>query len=114
MEKFAHQIADWLLTVLIAACPAMLGATVAMLYEKGLTWSDRFVRLAVGVVVNFFVSNVLLAIWPALAPAAVQAISFVFGLIAFRAVPPFITASADRLAELPGVVLDRILPRKVK
>lgn len=90
--------------------PSALGAAVSLAYEPGLTWSQRFVQLSVGVCVSYFVGGAVhgLTDWSAF---VLQAIQFVTGMIAYRATPRVTQALVERLVALPGALLDRVLPR---
>lgn len=99
------------LAFLSGLTPAALGAAVSLMFEKGLTWSDRFMRLAVGIIVSWFAARVAGALWK-LDPFVLQGISFTIGMIAFKATPPFISNASDVIAGLPGIVRDRFLPKK--
>jgi hypothetical protein len=50
MLKHLAPVWDWIVTLAIGLSPAALGALVAVSYERGLTWADRFTQFAVGVV----------------------------------------------------------------
>ncbi len=68
----------------------------------------------VGIVVSYFMTNAVGAMI-SLHHFVAQAIGFVFGMIAFKAAPGFITGCSAVLAELPGKLSERLLaliPRK--
>ena len=54
-------------TVAAGLVPSALGAAVSLAYEPGLTWSQRFVQLSVGVCVSYFVGGAVhgLTAWSA-------------------------------------------------
>jgi len=114
MDKYLHQLFETFLAFLGGLTPAALGAAVSLAYEKGLTWSDRFVQFAVGVCVSYFAGGVIAAIWPwkPIDPFVLQGITFTLGMIAFKATPRFISSASDVVAGLPGDILRRIFPRK--
>jgi hypothetical protein len=101
---------DALLTLLAGLAPGALGAAVGMAWKKGLTWRDRFVQLAVGIVVSWFATRALGAIYPHWDPFVLQAAAFTVGMIAFEATPRFIAAAADAIASIPARLADRFLP----
>ena len=113
MEKHLAQIWEAVTTVATGLSPAALGALVAVSYEKGLTWIERFTQFAVGVIVSYFATLVVGAL-AALDPFVLQGISFSVGMVAFKAAPRFISGTAEVLGSLPREILDRILPSKRK
>lgn len=114
MEKFSHQLLDMFISLLIGLTPAALGAGVSLMYEKGLTWGDRFARLAVGVTVSWFTSRAVGALWPwqPIDPFVLQGITFTLGMIAYKATPPFISSASTIVAGLPAAIAERFLPAK--
>ncbi|WCM29186.1 hypothetical protein NDN01_10000 [Sphingomonas sp. QA11] len=114
-ELFAAMV-----TFVAGLTPAALGAAVSLAYERGLTWRDRFIQFAVGVVVSYFAGGVTAVIWAfffknAIDPFVLQGFQFTFGMIAFKATPQFITAASEAIAGLPSMVRDRLvtwLPKK--
>lgn len=113
MHKILAQLWEWFTTVAIGLSPAALGSLVAVSYEKGLTWADKFTQFAVGVVVSYFATRVVGAFFD-LDPFVLQGVSFSLGMIAFKAAPRFISGAADVFGSLPGEIRDRILPAKRK
>lgn len=97
-----------LVTIATGLTPGALGAAVGLVWRKGLTWRDRFTQLAVGIIVSWFVTRALGAIWR-LDPFVLQAISFTTGMIAFEATPRFIAAASDVVASLPTILRDRLV-----
>lgn len=114
MEKPLHQMLEAFVALLVGLTPAALGAAVSLAYEKGLTWSERFVQFAVGVCVSYFAGNLIGALWPwkPIDPFVLQGITFTLGMIAFKATPRFTAAAADAVAEIPVRLRDRFLPPK--
>lgn len=108
MDKHLAQIWDAIVTFAGGLTPAALGALVAVSYEKGLTWADRFTQFAVGVCVSYFTTRALGALWP-LDPFVMQGVSFSVGMIAFKSAPRFITSAADVIGSLPAFLRDRVL-----
>ena len=111
MEKLIHEIGAALLSFLVGLTPAAFGAAVSLAYETGLTWSRRFVQMSVGIIVSYFSTNAIAAIWPQ-DPFVIQAIGFVVGMIAFKATPRFIEGLVEKVALLPAAIFDRVLPAK--
>lgn len=108
MDKLFHELTATILTVLAGLVPAALGAAVSLAYESGLTWSRRFAQMSVGIVVSYFATGAIGAVF-GFGPFVLQAIGFVVGMIAFKATPKFITACSDALASAPSRFVDRIL-----
>lgn len=81
--------------------PGALGAIVATAYEKGLTWGQRFLQLAVGIVVSYYVGAAFSAVFGA-SDFLRQGVSFTAGMIAYKAVPVFIQNWVSTAAEVPG------------
>jgi hypothetical protein len=105
-----HSIIDSVLAFLAGITPAALGAGISLLYEKGLSWGDRFARLAVGITVSWFASGIFAALcrflWKVELDAFVlQGVGFVFGMIAYKATPGFITSASTAVAGIPGAIL---------
>jgi hypothetical protein len=108
MDKQLHAIIDPALAFLVGLSPAALGAAVSLAYEKGLTWTERFVQFAVGTCVSFFVSRAIGGMVK-LDPFVLQGIGFTVGMIAFKAAPKFISSCSDVVATLPAGLRDAIL-----
>ncbi len=104
MAKLQHLV-DVVFAFLVGLAPAALGAAVSLAYETGLTWADRFVRLAVGTVVSFFASRVVGAVLT-LDPFVLQGVGFTLGMIAFKATPRFASGMSDLVAEIPARLRD--------
>lgn len=111
MDKHLAQIWEAVTTLAVGLSPAALGALVAVSYEKGLTWADRFTQFAVGVVVSYFTTRVIGAI-AHLDPFVLQGVSFSIGMVAFKAAPRFISGAADVFGSLPGEVRDFIFRKR--
>lgn len=111
MEKHFEQLLDSILALVVGLTPAALGAAVSLAYEKGLTWSERCVQFAVGIVVSWFASRAIGAIMT-LSPFVLQGVTFTLGMIAFRAVPRFMSSCSDAIATLPTDLRSRIFPKK--
>lgn len=110
----AQILLDTLLTFLGGLVPGALGAAVSLAWEKGLSWTDRFVQFSVGVVVSYFAGGVIGALWPwkPIDPFVLQGVTFTLGMVAFRAAPRMASNLVDVLAELPGALRFFIPKRK--
>ena len=111
MEKHLEQLLDSTLALLLGLTPAALGALVSLAYEKGLTWTDRFVQFSVGVCVSWFASRALGAM-VTLDPFVLQGVTFTLGMIAFKSVPKFASSCSDILVGLPADLRARFFPPK--
>jgi len=111
MLKHLVPVWDWIITVGTGLSPAALGALVAVSYERGLTWADRFTQFAIGVVVSYFSTRVV-GVLLAPDPFVLQGISFSIGMVAFKAAPRFISGAADAVATLPADLISRFLPKR--
>jgi hypothetical protein len=114
MENKLLALADAFLTLLSGLFPGAIGAAVGMAWRKGLTWRERFVQLAVGIVVSWFVTRAIGALWPLWFrhepdPFVMQAIAFTIGMIAFEATPRFIAGASDVIGGLPALIRDRLI-----
>ena len=105
MDKNLHHLLDVVLSFVAGLTPEALGAAVSLAFEKGLTWTERFVQMAVGVIVSFFVGRAVNAIHP-LDPFVLQAVSFVTGMIAYKSAPAFIEGAAGAFRALPAALKD--------
>jgi hypothetical protein len=113
MKDILHEASTALLAFAIGLVPAALGAAVSLAYEAGLTWAMRFTQFAVGVTVSYFATNVTVSIWARWAgsppdPYIQQAVGFVVGMIAFKAVPRFRDSAVEAVASLPSTLRDMI------
>jgi len=108
MDKLFHELTATALTFLAGLVPAALGAAVSLAYESGLTWSRRFAQMSVGIVVNYFATGAIGAVF-GFGPFVLQATGFVVGMIAFKATPKFIAACSDAIATAPTRLLDRLI-----
>jgi hypothetical protein len=114
MDKILHELGATALAFLAGLVPAALGAAVSLAYETGLTWSRRFTQMSVGIVVSYFATGVIRVLWPwgVPDPFVIQAVSFVLGMIAFKATPKFIAGLSERVTDIPAAFFDRFFPRK--
>lgn len=110
MKHFAHETFAFLATLLAGLVPGAIGAVVGLVWERGMTWGQRFAQLAVGIIVSFFVGRAVSSFW-AVAPFVEDGIKFVLGMIAYKATPGFIAATSDTLRTLPARLRDHFLPR---
>lgn len=109
-EKISHELLTASLTFVQSLFPAAIGAAVSQAYKKGLSWGERLIQSAVGICVSVFVTNAVGSIWEP-NKFVEQGLGFVFGMIAFEAVPGFIRSATDAVAKLPEWV-SSWLPKK--
>lgn len=107
MSKLTVEIVNAFGTFVSALAPAAIGAAVAQAWEKGLSWSQRFVQWGVGICVSYYVTAGMSA-WLHLDPFVAQAVGFVIAMVAFRATPAFIAATVAAASALPGGLLERL------
>lgn len=110
-DDLFHAFIAGLLKLVAALIPAALGAVISQLLQRGIAWRDRFIQVAVGIIVSYYVTLGLVA-WLVLDPFVGQAISFVLGMSAYQATPRLIASISEACARLPGLVTDRIAGRK--
>lgn len=111
MEKLLQQLLDGVMALMIGITPAALGASVNLFVERGLTWGDRFSRLVVGILVSYFATRAIGAMFVR-DPFLLQSIGFTLGMIGYKATPGFIASAAAIVASLPEVLKTRFLPPK--
>ncbi|MBX9816266.1 MAG: hypothetical protein A4S12_07075 [Proteobacteria bacterium SG_bin5] len=107
-----HRLFDLIEAAIAVAAgitPAALGASVSLAYERGLTWGDRFGRLLVGIVVSYFTTRVVDAMWLD-DPFLLQAVSFTLGMIAYKATPPIAQQLTDIVVGLPALIRAKYFP----
>lgn len=110
-------LVDAALTFATGLTPAAIGAAVGMAWDHGLTWGQRFLQLAVGIIVSFFAARLIQGVWliysgDAIPPFVLDGIKFTLGMIAFKATPRFIASAVDVVASLPARIRDHFLPAR--
>lgn len=111
MEKMLQQMLADLIALLIGITPAALGASVNLFVERGLTWGDRFSRLVVGILVSYFATRAIGAMFVR-DPFLLQSIGFTLGMIGYKSTPGFIASASAIVASLPEALKSRFLPPK--
>jgi hypothetical protein len=116
-KNLYRELLDATLTFATGLTPAAIGAAVGMAWDRGLTWGQRFLQLAVGIIVSFFAARMIQGAWLIYAgaeipPFVLDGIKFTLGMIAFKATPRFITAAVEVVASLPARVRDHFLPSR--
>ena len=110
MHRFPHELIDAVAAFLSALVPAAIGAAIAVTFERGLSWGQRFLQVIVGICVSYFMTGFAawMMPWP-MDDFALNAVGFVFGLIGFKATPQLIAGAADAARRLPNAVTDRLI-----
>lgn len=84
--------------------PGALGAVVAQMWEKGLSWQDRLAQWTVGVLCAAFLAPAIGHVFGWADPLT-DAVGFVIGTLAFKAWPPLreaaIAGASGGLRSLP-------------
>jgi hypothetical protein len=88
--------------------PAALGSAVAQAYQRGLSWRDRFVQWAVGIIVSYY-ATLLIREVIGMGDLATQAVGFVLATLAFQATPKFIAGATEAAGALPVDLKDKLL-----
>ena len=110
MKNHLIEFLDTAGTFLAGLVPGAIGATVALAFETGLSWGQRFLQLAVGTVVSFYAARMVAAIWT-FDPFVMEGVKFTIGMIAFKATPRLIGSLVDLVAALPAQIRDRYFPK---
>lgn len=100
-----HGYLQAVLTFLGGIAPGAIGAAVAVAYEKSLTWGQRFLQFAIGIIVSYFATLVVREN-TSFGPFLIQSISFTVGLIAYKAVPGFTESAAETARSVPKDLWD--------
>lgn len=95
-----HGILDAVWSFLAGITPGAIGAAVAVAYEKQLSWGQRFLQFAIGIIVSYFATLVVREN-TSFGPFLQQSISFTVGLIAYKAVPNFTDSAAETARSVP-------------
>ena len=97
-----------ILGFLAGLVPGAVGATIAVALDRTMTWLQRFVAIAVGIVVSHYARGVL-DVFVDWSPIVFDAVAFSAGMVAYKAVPKFIESASDVIASVPGRLRDRFL-----
>jgi hypothetical protein len=110
-EQIFHDASEALKAAAAALAPAAFGSTVAVLVKRGLTWTERFLQIAIGIVVSWHAQLAAIAIF-APDPFLSQAIGFTAGLLAYDALPRFRERAIALVVEIPDLIRERLAARK--
>ncbi|MDB5724998.1 MAG: hypothetical protein JWQ16_1752 [Novosphingobium sp.] len=101
-ERFAHEIGEAVLTGLAAIAPAAAGSAIGAWLRKGLSWKERTLHFAAGIVVSWY-ANIAVGVIFSVHPFVAQAIGFTLGYLALDALPVI----RERAIALLGDAFDR-------
>ncbi len=104
------ELLDGSASFLVGLAPGAVGATVAVVLDRAMTWTQRFIAIGVGIVVSYFARGGAGAMVGN--DFIVQGIAFTAGMVAYKAAPKFIDQASDVIASIPGRLRDRFLPEK--
>lgn len=98
---------DGALTFTAGLTPGAMGAALSVAYEAGLTWMQRFVAFATGIVVSYFAGQAFIAVFTP-NPFVAQGFAFSIGLVAYKSVPGFIKSASETIASIPAAIRDKL------
>lgn len=87
--------------------PGALGATVSIMTQTGLTWAQRFVQLAVGIVVSYYAGEVASNVF-GLSDIVKNGVGFTAGIGAFEIVKHLRTSLGALADRLPGDIWETL------
>ncbi len=88
--------------------PSVIGATIASVIKRDLTWTDRVLQIFVGSCASWYTLHAIAALWP-MDPRLEQAIAFTAGLISAEALPRIRERLIARVVDLPDMIVDWVL-----
>jgi hypothetical protein len=98
---------DGALTFASGLTPGAIGAALSVAYEHGLTWMQRFVAFATGIVVSYFAGQAFVSVFNP-NPFMAQGFAFTVGLVAYKSVPGFIKSASETIASIPAAIRDKL------
>lgn len=110
LKDYLHDAALGALTLAKALVPGALGAAVAVAVQTSLTWVQRFVQLAVGIVVSYYAGEAAAHLMGA-EGATKNAIGFTAGVGAFETAKALRTSIGDVARTAPKQVWEWLLAR---
>jgi hypothetical protein len=84
-KTFINDALQWLRDVAVILAPGALGAAVSIATQTGLSWAQRFLHLAIGIIVSYYVGEAARDVF-GLSDMVKSSIGFVAGLAAFESV----------------------------
>lgn len=110
-EKALQDAIDAGLTAAGAIAPAAFGSAIAVFMKNGLSWTERAMQLAVGIVVSWYATLAITALCD-FNRFVVQAIAFTIGYLALDALPLFKERALALLGDVLDSIRDQIRKRK--
>lgn len=113
LEKLMNDLYDGAVALLAALAPGAFGSAVAVAHrwDEELTWPRRLTQWVIGIVVSYYV-NLGLSAYFGFGAFAAQSTGFVLGMIALKAVPPFIDNMARLAGEVPSYIREKLTGTK--
>ena len=100
VKEYTHEAALWALTLAKALIPGALGAAVAVAVQTALTWTQRFVQIAVGIVVSYYAGEAAATLLGA-DGVVKNAIGFTAGVGAFETAKALRVSLGEFVREAP-------------
>lgn len=110
MKDYLHDAALSALTLAKALVPGALGAAVAVAVQTALTWTQRFVQIAVGIIVSYYAGEAGAALLGA-EGVVKNAIGFTAGVGAFETAKALRVSIAEVARTAPKQAWDWWLAR---
>jgi len=101
-ERFVHDMAEAALTALGAVAPAAAGSAIGAWLRKGLSFKERTLHFAAGIVVSWY-ATIAVGVIFSVHPFVAQGIGFTLGYLALDALPVI----RERAIALLGDAFDR-------
>lgn len=100
MKDHLHDAALGALTFAKALVPGALGAAVAVAVQTALTWTQRFIQMAVGIIVSYYAGEAAAVLFGA-EGVVKNAIGFTAGVGAFETAKALRVSIGDFVRESP-------------
>lgn len=110
MKSTIYEVVAPIVPVLQALVPGAFGAAVAVAVQRGLTWLQRFVQLAVGIVVSYYAGEAASSLF-GFDGAVKNGVGFVAGVAAFETVKTLRTSIADVAKDAPRQLWERVMSK---
>lgn len=90
--------------------PGAIGATLNIAFQTGLTWTQRFIQLATGIIVSYYAGEAAREVFH-LTQFATDSVSFTAGLVAYNTAKRLNDAIPEVVARIPGELWDSVKAR---